>query len=110
MIPSVSSAHSCGNMKKAKKANTKKANKASKIKTQANTVSTLANPFSITTDHTLLNHPTRTVTDGFFGIHHKKGAKRKRTAVATSASIAKPVHVPHSRNTNTIQTATNRAD
>ena len=102
MIPSVSSARSCGSKKKTNKKTTKKANKASKIKTQANTVSTLANPFSITTGHTLLNHPTRTVTDGVFGIHHKKGAKGKRTATATSASVAKPVHVPHPGNTNTI--------
>ena len=110
MIPSVSSARSCSIKKKTKKATTKKANKSSKIKTRANTASTLANPFSITTGHTLLNHPTRTVTDGVFGIHHKKGAKRKRTATATSASVSQPVHVPQLGNINNIQTATNQAD
>ena len=94
VIPSVSSAHSCSNKKKTRKANTKKA----KIKTRANTVSTLANPFSITTGHTLLNYTTRTVTDGFFAIHHKKSAKRKRTSTATSASVARSVHVPHQGN------------
>ena len=37
------------------------------------------------------------------------GAKRKRTATSTSASVARLVHVPHQGNTTSIQTATNQA-
>ena len=74
VIPSVSSAHSCSNKKKTRKATTKKA----KIKTRANTVSTLANPFSITTGHTLLNHSTRTAIDGFFCDTPQKGCQTEK--------------------------------
>ena len=67
------------------------------------------NPWSITTDNTLVNHTTRTANDGVFTLQHKTGAKRKRTATSTSASVARLVLVPHQGNTNSIQTATNQA-
>ena len=72
------------------------------LKNWANTVSQQVNPLSITTDNTLVNHTTRTATDGVFRLQHKKGAKRKRTATSTSASVARLVHVPHQGNTNSI--------
>ena len=71
MIPSVSNANTCSNKKKTRKVNTKKNNKASELKNQANTVSQQVNPLSITTDNTLVNHTTRTVTDGVFTLQHK---------------------------------------
>ena len=67
------------------------------------------NSLSITTDNTLVNHTTRTATDGVFTLQHKMGAKRKRTATSISVSVARLVHVPHQGNTNSIQTATNQA-
>ena len=75
----------------------------------AKTVSQQVNPLSITRDNTLVNHTTRTATNGVFTLQHKTGAKRKRTATSTSASVARLVHVRHQGNTNSIQTATNQA-